>query len=867
MRFIFILNILSASLYIVLGGYTYFRRPRLARYRLPPSHALFIWLCAFFALGTLANAFFLSSPTQEEARLWFLSFSFTWYLTPGMFVLFSLLMAGSRLRKRYWLLVVPGVLISIVQLFNPQAVLLEPVKVPLGWHAKYNHSSFWHWFNVANYSLSGLISILILTVKGLRSSDVITRKCSFILLWFFIPTFVGTYILGFVIRFWGIESLPPMLPMFLTFLVSGFALAQFRYDLLSFAEAGVARHVIATMYDAVVITDRDGMIVETNIRDIFPEASEGEEEQKHPLSLLIPGAEKSREWLEAHLFEQKGPFEGLFVFGKKRVAPATISVRSIESRDHVLAGYLISAHDISAEKDLALEIDRRLMVAKSLSSLETSISQALHASPVGMMIVDIKEKTILDANQAMAELFGVPQDQLIGSYVPYLKLPLDWKTMEALIAGLVQNQIVRLQDVDLLMADGRKKHCVISASPFVYKNRQGGFFILLDVTDLDRLQEELVKTQRLESIGILAGGIAHDFNNILTAILGNISLLKLSIPEDSPLYDKVLRAESACFRARDLSYQLLTFAKGGDPVIAPVDVVPLLRESIRLSAAGSPVTISLRLEKSSFVARADAGQLVQCFNNLILNAIQAMPNGGTLTIQVRQAIVDEKEAKKLSVIPALVPGTYVKIEFADTGFGISPEHLERIFEPFFSSKKGGSGLGLAIVYSVIKHHGGAVGVQSKVGEGSVFSLYLPEASEAPQETEKPGIKSGRGHVLVMDDEYGVRSVLGDMLQRLGYMPVLTSRGEEAVEVLRKSREEGWVFVAAILDLVVPTGMGGKETARILRTLDPNLPLFISSGYSEEDVLADYKNLGFDGIIPKPYNIEELSEILGRKRPE
>jgi signal transduction histidine kinase/CheY-like chemotaxis protein len=430
--------------------------------------------------------------------------------------------------------------------------------------------------------------------------------------------------------------------------------------------------------------------------------------------------------------------------------------------------------------------------------------------------------------------------------------------------ALIANQTISTQQLLFTRKNDSKLNCLVSASPFMYMGKPATLIILLDITEIEQLRTELERSQKLESIGILAGGIAHDFNNIMTAILGNISLVKLSISETDEIYDAIIRAETACFRARDLSRQLLTFAKGGEPSPVPTDVSKLVREALRLSAAGSSVTASVSIEDDIPYAYIDSGQIIQCFNNIILNAIQAMSKGGTLSIRIRKEVItDLQELKHQDRYYPLLParGVYVVVEFKDSGPGIPTGLLDKIFDPYVSTKHGGSGLGLAITYSILKRHGGAISVQSSEGKGAIFTVYLPPADETVQQETVTKVQFAKGKILVMDDEYAVRMVVDRMLRRLGYEPTVTANGEAAIEQFEKARNEQRLFSAVILDLTVVSGMGGIETAKRIKEIDPDIPIFVSSGYADAPVMSEYRSYGFAGVIPKPFGIEELSQKL------
>lgn len=858
MRLIFFLNVMSCFLFLFLGVFAYVFKRKDRLFRRKPLNILFISLSLLFALGTMANAFFVSSPTAEEARLWFLSFSFIWYAAPPLFFMFCLLITGISFKKWFLVALGPALLISLVQIINPKAVLQDVVPVAFGWHAAYNERSPWHWVNVANYSLFGFAAILVLILRGLFQQDELRRKKVTFILLSFIPTFFGTYVTGFLLRYAGFETLPPMLPIFLSFLVAGLAWAQFRYDLLSFSSREVSERILQTVYDAVILCDLDGVIIDCNLSNI------GETIQGKSITTVIPQAEHPQSWLQTYAQAVGHPFEATFCFTPSRISPAAMTIRRLYAGQS-LSGYIITAHDLSAEKSLALEVDRRLAVAASLRSIEANFARAFHASPAGMLVIELGSRVILDINRAGAAILQNTPSELVGLSLNELQLGLDEEVLNYFHNTLSSNRATPTQQILITRKNGTKLNCLVSASPFTYMDKTAALVILLDITEIEQLRTELERSQKLESIGMLAGGIAHDFNNIMTAILGNISLVKLSLAETDEIYDAIQRAETACFRARDLSRQLLTFAKGGAPSPMPTDVAKLVREALRLSTAGSSVAASFAIEDDIPYAYIDNGQIIQCFNNIILNAIQAMPKGGTLSIRLRkELLVDPRELKNENTYYPLLPapGPYVVVEFKDSGPGIPASLLDKIFDPYVSTKHGGSGLGLAITYSILKRHGGAIAVQSREGEGTLFTIYLPPSTETTQQEENLSkVQFSKGRILVMDDEYAVRMVVDRMLRRLGYEPTVTANGEAAIEQFEKAQKEQWAFSAVILDLTVVSGLGGIETAQRIRTIDPTIPIFVASGYADAPVMSEYHSYGFSGVIPKPFGIEELSQKL------
>jgi CheY-like chemotaxis protein len=357
---------------------------------------------------------------------------------------------------------------------------------------------------------------------------------------------------------------------------------------------------------------------------------------------------------------------------------------------------------------------------------------------------------------------------------------------------------------------------------------------------------------------MLAGGIAHDFNNLLTGIMGNIGLVKSYISPSDNTYEMLDEAERAAIRARDLTQQLLTFARGGKPVKKPVNVYELMKESSEFALRGSKAKLLLSLPEDLWQIDADEGQISQVINNLVINADEAMPMGGTLKIHA------ENEAIRKNSSILLKSGSYVRIDIEDTGTGISPEHLQRIFEPYFTTKQRGSGLGLTTAYSVVRNHGGIMTAESELKKGSTFRIYLPASKRAVKGGKKLTVTdSGQagGKVLIMDDEEIIRKMLTNMLGMAGYTVEVSADGVEALEKYQQAREAGDPFNAVIMDLTVPGGMGGKEAVKKILEIDPKAVVIVSSGYATDPIMSDFKKYGFKAVIAKPYSVRQLRESL------
>ena len=383
--------------------------------------------------------------------------------------------------------------------------------------------------------------------------------------------------------------------------------------------------------------------------------------------------------------------------------------------------------------------------------------------------------------------------------------------------------------------------------------------LVAEIEERKWVEEELIKAQKLESLGILAGGIAHDFNNMLTTVLGNVTLAMLDVERGAPIYRSLETAETAALRAQDLTKQLLTFAKGGAPVKQTIDIGELVRHSIAFALRGSRTKYDVSLQDGLWLVDADEGQLAQVMHNLVINADHAMPQGGTIAVRCENSLLKNNEA------PSLATGKYVRISVRDTGIGIPKDHLLKIFDPYFTTKQKGSGLGLATVYSVIQKHGGRIFAESALGEGTTFIILLPasDAVAVPKKRLENTVPTGTGKILVMDDEPDIRQTACDMLKRLGYSAMHAADGEGAVKLYREALRDGDPFKAVIMDLTIPGGMGGAETLRKLQEIDPDVKGIVSSGYSNDPVMAEYKKYGFAGVVAKPYRVRDLGEVIYR----
>jgi two-component system cell cycle sensor histidine kinase/response regulator CckA len=381
---------------------------------------------------------------------------------------------------------------------------------------------------------------------------------------------------------------------------------------------------------------------------------------------------------------------------------------------------------------------------------------------------------------------------------------------------------------------------------------------ITNVTERQLLEEERLKTQKLKAIGTLAGGIAHDFRNLLQGVFGFITVAKQGVDLQKETIDLLDQAEKALTMSVNLTNQLLTFSKGGTPVKKTLDLHPVIDNSARFALSGSRCDYRFTYDRDLWPVEADDGQIGQVIQNIVLNANESMPDGGMVEISAKNVSLERRENPSLPE-----GGKFVAILIEDSGTGIPPEYLSRIFDPYFTTKQKGSGLGLATSYSIVRSHGGVLEVKSQIGEGSVFSIYLPAGEPIAASAHPPlsPVAGRKGDILVMDDEEVVRLVAAEMLSSLGHEATCVETGEDAVEKFRQADESGHPFDVVILDLTVKGGMGGEQAAAKLREIDPQVRIIVSSGYSDSPVVSDYRSHGFAAFLNKPYMIEDLSEKL------
>jgi two-component system, cell cycle sensor histidine kinase and response regulator CckA len=498
-------------------------------------------------------------------------------------------------------------------------------------------------------------------------------------------------------------------------------------------------------------------------------------------------------------------------------------------------------------------------VEEALRSSEARFRTIIEKANTGIQVVDIETKHIIYANPEICRILGYTEQDLRSFLVTDLAVDEEQLTADADFNKHAKGEI-HTSERTFKRKDGSLVRMSIHSVPMEMEGRHCLVGFLSDVTEKRLLEEERLKTQKLEAIGTLAGGIAHDFNNLLQGVFGFISLAKLKRDDRDKSLAALEEAEKALHMSVNLTNQLLTFSKGGKPLKKTIDLLPVIENAAKFALSGSRTDYRVVADNGLWQADADEGQISQVIQNVVLNADQAMPDGGQVVITARNVHSQDRNA-----LHALKPGNYIEVAIKDDGVGIPEKYLRRIFDPYFTTKEKGSGLGLATSYAIIKNHNGLIDVKSERDKGTTFSIYIPATTAIrtgkQNEPATPAAAGRTGRVLIMDDEQVIRNVAGELIRALGHSTEFAVHGNEAIEKYQEAKRSGRPFDVVILDLTIRGGMGGAETIQRLLEIDPGVKAIVSSGYSDDSLIAGYQKQGFKSALKKPYNVAELRDTL------
>ncbi|THB80283.1 MAG: PAS domain S-box protein [Desulfobacteraceae bacterium] len=499
------------------------------------------------------------------------------------------------------------------------------------------------------------------------------------------------------------------------------------------------------------------------------------------------------------------------------------------------------------------ELTRR---EEALMQSERKLKAILEASPDPMVLYDVQGHPQY-INPVFTKVFGWTLEELKDRRIPYV--PPEEESLAREKIGQIYSSGQPLSfETRRITKDRQILDIILSAAVTKDEDEKPNGMVvnLTDITKQKALEAQFEQAQKIESLGTLAGGIAHDFNNLLSGIYGYLDLaLKLTTQADVARY--LTKAFQSSDRAKGLTQQLLTFSKGGAPVKKVDTLIPFIEETTQFALSGSSISCEFSIPNELWMCDYDSNQIAQVIDNIVINACHSMPDQGVLKVAAINLDLSGQQH------PMLDGSRYVRISISDSGVGIPRQHLNRIFDPFFTTKQQGSGLGLATSYSIVKRHGGIIEVESEPEKGSVFHIYLPatgQTGEASVEKEDMNYQ-GYGRILIMDDEEDIRDMLSDMLELMGFSCTGARDGEHALDLFTRAVQDSDPFRAAILDLTVPGGMGGKETIARLRELDGQIPVFVASGYSDDSVIADPDRFGFTASLEKPFMVTDLIRVF------
>ncbi|MCD6379968.1 response regulator [bacterium] len=504
------------------------------------------------------------------------------------------------------------------------------------------------------------------------------------------------------------------------------------------------------------------------------------------------------------------------------------------------------------------DVTKKYKMQEDLRQSEAKSCALLAAIP-DLILVQNRDGVFLDCYTTNPDILFVPVERFLGKRMWDILPKEIASSLTAVFEQALATSRMQVYEYQLPIAGQRR---FFEARIVLYGDDKV-LSIIRDITESRQAEEELQKIEKLKSVGTLAGGIAHDFNNILTGIYGNISMAKEAIPAGTPGVEFLEDAENSMARATRLTKQLLTFAKGGTPVKEDINIGVLVEEVVRFDLSGSNVKPVFEKARDLWIAEVDKSQIQQVFSNLTINADQAMPDGGYLFITLENSDISK------DAVPGLDQGKYIKITVRDEGIGIEQKHFGRIFDPYYTTKQAGSGLGLATVYSIIEKHGGHIGVDSEIGKGTIFTLYLPAlgSRQQPVNSIHPEVENTMegqtGRVLVMDDEDMILKLVTRMLGRSRFSVETACDGRQAIEMYKQALGAGNPFDVVIMDITVPGGMGGKEAVGGILEINPEARVIVSSGYANDPVMTNYAEYGFKGIVAKPYTRNKMLAVLNQ----
>ncbi|MCP4653427.1 MAG: PAS domain S-box protein [Candidatus Omnitrophica bacterium] len=869
-------------MYLFLGVYVFVKNPK------QKINRVCAVLSFCFVAWSFGKIFIQSSAVSYEMVHFFEriacvgSFGFS-----AFFLYFALLFAKKqRIAENKGLLItlfiIPALL--IFQQWSKQAII-DYLPTAYGWGLVWK-PLFWTGLFFTYYGICIVVGVYFIFEVSRNTTNPARRKQARII---FISSVIGVPLgtsVNIVLPKLGFLGVPDLAHIVALIWAMGIAYAITKYKFLVVTPASVANNIISAMNEALILLDDKAKITTINPAAENLLGFKEEELKGNTIGLLFPEQDNEENFLEKIMKGEQiknSDFPIKTKEGKLICVDFLTSILREEKND--TAGTICIVRDIAqrkkaeeaiqkakqqlekrveertyelsfANKQLMRQIVEREEVEKELRASQERLKILFEYAPDAYYISDLRG-VFIDGNRAVEQLTGYDKGELVGKdLIAKFTLEEESEKAEKLLSQNAAGNAGGPEEIIVKRKDGSRVTVEIRTFPVKMKGDTAVLGIGRDVTERKKEEETRQKTERIESLGVLAGGIAHDFNNILTVVLTNLDLAKMYGEGQEKILERLIEAEAASVQAKNLTQQLLTFSKGGVPIKKTAAIKEMLKDVGEFTLRGSNVRGDFDIDENLSSVEIDLGQMSQVVQNLVLNGQQAMPDGGTIKISAKNITLSKNNSQLLEA------GKYIEITISDHGMGVPEEHMKRIFDPYFTTKQKGSGLGLAVVFSVIEKHGGHINVKAKQGQGTTFSIYLPVSlQQETKKNEKSKVTKGEGSLLVMDDEASLVKALKIVFHNLGYKASFAANGEDTIKLYKEAIDTGTPFDVVILDLTIPGGRGGKEIIGELLKIDPKVRAIASSGYSTDPVMVDFQEYGFKGAAAKPYELSVLSQTI------
>jgi len=725
----------------------------------------------------------------------------------------------------------------------------------LDWNNIWTHIVFLHQF------IYPAIALILLLISIKKNKSIRQKRMLTIILSFSIATYLYVGYVVILLYLHKVTLLQNTLH-FASFLVFiGIKIAITRYGLMQITPKTALKNILMNINDFIILLDQNGKIIEVNEELINILKVKKENIQANNIDLILNNKRTNIEEMINKIKQNKTITTEVQLINKfNEKIPINIYATILIDRYNEINCFLIVGHDIRESQELEIEKAERKVTQNSLFESALQYKTTIDAMSDFIHVID-KDYVVTLCNKELIDFL---------EKIRKGKSPVIGENLFTVFPELGEKQLNEYKKVfekgDMIISEHEVNFTgnilITETRKIPVKEKEKVIKIVTitrDITIEKKNEEHIIRSARLESLGILAGGIAHDFNNMLTGILGNINLAKNLIDKNNPIKNLLIDSEKATFRAKDLTYQLLTFSKGGEPIKKPGSIVELIKEASEFILRGSNIETAFNIDENIYFVEFDQGQILSVFHNLILNAREAMINKKSGKIQITAENYESYENNMFNI----PKGKYVKISISDNGPGIKKENIQKIFDPYFTTKEKGNGLGLAISFSIIKKHGGFIDVSSTFYKGTTFYIYLQATNKIIKHSQ---ISQSENipltyDILMMDDDEMIRKISKKLLTFLGCNVTFAADGNEAIQKYKKSLENNNPFDLVILDLTIKGGMGGKETIVHLLKINSKINAIVCSGYSNDPVISDYKKYGFKGVINKPFDIEDLKKEI------